>query len=74
MATVSGDPLVGTVARVVRNKGYAFVNVGEESYFLHGAELFETEFTALQEGDAVEFFPARSTKGLRAVNARKIWT
>lgn len=60
----------GTVARVVRDRGFCFLVNGDQDYFLHRSE-FDGEFEELKEGQTLRFTPTDTPKGLRACKATR---
>jgi len=63
----------GTIARLVKDRGFGFIaREGEEKdLFFHSNELKDVEFNALNEGDELTFEVAEGPKGLNAVNISK---
>jgi len=45
----------GRVHRLIRGKGFGFIQTEERQYFFHHSEVRETEFRRLMLGDVVEF-------------------
>src|SRR4030095_14364928 len=45
----------GTIHRLIRGKGFGFIQVDERQYFFHHSEGREIEFRKLSIGDVVEF-------------------
>lgn len=69
---VYGEPQVGTVARIVRERGFGFIRSGPTDYFFHQAD-YDGELERLQEKTVVTFIPTETPKGPRATNvARKL--
>lgn len=64
----------GTIARLVKEKGFGFISrEGEEKdLFFHSNELKDVTFEELNEGDKVSFEVAESPKGPNAVNVSRI--
>lgn len=62
----------GVVARIVREKGFGFIQ-GEdgEEYFFHKAETV-TAFNLITEGSKVSFEKDKGPKGLRAANVKLV--
>lgn len=66
MATVNG-----TIKRLVFDKGFGFVAVGEgDEYFFHQSACDQVAFDELREGQAVTFDAGAGPKGPRAENVR----
>lgn len=64
--------MFGTVKRINRDRGFAFITRPNESdVFLHVSGLVERgQFETLQDGQQVEFEPVDSEKGVRAEQVR----
>ncbi len=61
----------GTVARLVRDRGFGFVRSEDGAdVFFHRSALQGVEFESLTEGQAVEFDLERGEKGARAANMK----
>lgn len=62
----------GKIAKLVRDRGFGFISAedGKEIFF-HRSSLEGVDFTALEEGNGVEFNTETGPKGLRAVNVKK---
>jgi CspA family cold shock protein len=61
----------GTVARLVRDRGFGFVRTENGAdVFFHKSALQGVEFDRLSEGQAVEFDVEQGEKGARAVNLK----
>lgn len=67
---VFGDPTTGMIARIVPDKGFAFVRSGDRDYFLHHSD-FDGEFLSLREKMIVTFVPTDTPKGPRATQAER---
>ncbi len=68
MATMSG-----TIKRLVSDKGFGFVSVGEGSeYFFHQSACNSVQFDDLRECQAVTFEEGQGPKGPRAENVRLV--
>jgi len=67
-----GHDMTGTIKRINRDRGFAFVTRPHETdIFLHVSGLADrSQFDTLQEGQLVEFEPVESEKGWRATNVR----
>ncbi len=63
----------GTIKRIIRDRGFGFVNAenGKEVFF-HRSALEGENFDSLEEGADVEFETERGPKGLRAVNMKTV--
>lgn len=62
------NQITGTVARVVTDRGFAFVRSGDTDYFLHHSE-FDGEFNRLTQGTVISFTPINGPKGPRCAQA-----
>mgnify|MGYP003612209958 CR=1 FL=1 len=64
--------MVGTVKRINRDRGFAFITrLGEPDVFLHVSGMVDRgQFETLQDGQQVEFEPVDSEKGVRADQVR----
>ncbi len=61
----------GTIKRLVSDKGFGFVALGEGSeYFFHQSACNGVQFDDLREGQAVTFDAGEGPKGPRAENVR----
>jgi cold shock protein len=59
--------MMGTVKRLVREKGFGFLaDADGQEYFFHRSAVEGTTFDRLQEGETVGFEPKTSQKGPRA--------
>ncbi len=67
---VYGEPTTGTVERIVRDRGFAFVRAGKFDYFMHQTDLVG-DFLTLKEHMVVTFTPVETPKGLRACYAER---
>ena len=67
-----GEQSVGTVVRIVQDRGFAFVraNGGETDFFMHHSD-YSGEFIRLKVGQVVAFTPAETPKGPRACFVEK---
>lgn len=63
-----GEETTGTVARIVQDRGFAFIRSGDKDYFLHHSD-YEGEFLSLKEKMIVTFTPTETPKGPRACHA-----
>ena len=64
---------IGTLERIVADRGFAFLKVDGDAqdYFFHRSAWGEpTPFEQLVKGVRIEFVPASTTKGQRALGAR----
>jgi len=66
--SVSQPPLRGVVKRLVKDKGFGFLQsaTGGDDVFFHRSSLPAGEFDRLTEGDAVDYAASASPKGPRA--------
>lgn len=63
----------GTVKWFNDQKGYGFITVeGGSDVFVHHSAIQMNGFRTLNEGDRVEFDTETGSKGLQAVNVRKV--
>ncbi len=53
----------GTIHRLIRGKGFGFIQVEERQYFFHHSEVRGIEFRQLSLGDVVEFQPVEEEAG-----------
>ena len=67
---VYGEPLVGTVARVVRDRAFGFIRSGPVDYFFHQTD-YDGNFETISEETTVTFIPTETPKGPRATNVSK---
>ena len=63
----------GTIARLVKEKGFGFIKRDgqEKDLFFHSNEVVDTTFDSLNEGDRVSFEVGDSPKGPNATGVRK---
>jgi len=62
--------MIGTIKTLVRAKGYGFIRGADaHEYFFHQSAV--DDFSALHEGDTVQFVPGKSAKGPRAEDLSK---
>lgn len=62
---------VGTIKKLVEDKGFGFIETGsDKDMFFHCSAVTNAEFSALTEGDEVEFETGEGPKGPRAENVR----
>ena len=61
---------IGTIKRVVRDKGFGFIadDDQQQEYFFHSSACRGTRFDELREGQRVSFEVGQSAKGPRAEN------
>lgn len=57
---------IGTIARLVRDKGFGFIKVDAQEYFFHRSAV--SDYDGLTEGASVSFDGMNTMKGLRATN------
>lgn len=67
---VFGDPATGTIARIVQDRGFAFVRSGDKDYFMHHSD-YDGEFLSLREKMIVTFTPTETPKGPRATRVER---
>jgi len=68
-------PAIGTIARIVANRGFGFIrNDRGEEIFFHATTVENASFEALQEGQQVEFEsePDPRGRGERAAHVRPV--
>lgn len=53
----------GTIHRLIRGKGFGFIQTEERQYFFHHSEVRGLEFRQLSLGDIVEFQPVEEEPG-----------
>ena len=53
----------GTIHRLIRGKGFGFIQTEERQYFFHHSEVKSIEFRQLSVGDIVEFQPVEEEAG-----------
>jgi CspA family cold shock protein len=65
-------PIIGTIARLLTEKGFGFVRAGnEKEYFFHRTALIGAKFEELHSGQVVSFDPVDDAeKGPRAERVR----
>jgi CspA family cold shock protein len=64
-------PMIGTILRLVSEKGFGFVAAGDgNEYFFHQSACNGCQFDSLREGQAVTFEKGQGPKGPRAENVR----
>ena len=57
---------VGTIKKLVADRGFGFIKTERGDLFFHRSSLLETEFEDLREGDSVEYTEGSGPKGPRA--------
>lgn len=62
--------MIGTVKRLVRDRGFGFITTGDNEFFFHRSAVVDAFFEDLTEGTPVLFEPGQSTKGPRAEQVR----
>ncbi len=55
--------LVGTIKKLVHDKGFGFIKTDEGDLFFHMSVLQEARFEDLKEGQSVEYTEGRGPKG-----------
>jgi len=58
--------MTGTIARLVKDKSFGFINSGGVDYFFHRSAIRNCEFEDLHQGQEVTFEDTEGTKGPRA--------
>lgn len=58
--------MTGIVKRLIRDKGFGFIESGKSEFFFHRSALKNMNFEDLQEGQEVTFEEGEGTKGPRA--------
>jgi len=63
----------GTIARLVKDRGFGFISQDgqEKDLFFHANELKGVEYNDLKEGDPVTFEIADGPKGQNATNVSR---
>ncbi|MDE5587293.1 MAG: cold-shock protein [Bacilli bacterium] len=65
--------MVGRVKWFNNTTGYGFIHYNEnQDIFIHYSNILEDGFKTLEEGQLVEFELLETSKGLQALNIRKI--
>ena len=67
---VYSEPTNGIIARIVPDRGFAFIRAGQTDYFMHHSD-YNGEFLSLKEQMRVLFTPAQTPKGPRACLVEK---
>lgn len=62
--------LVGKVKWFNNEKGFGFVMANGTDYFVHFKEIQKDGYKSLKEGEAVQFVPDTSPKGMIARNVQ----
>jgi CspA family cold shock protein len=57
---------VGTIKKLVADRGFGFIKTERGDLFFHRSALQEAEFEDLREGDSVEYTEGSGPKGPRA--------
>jgi len=61
----------GKIKKLIQDRGFGFIATDDgKEIFFHRSSLAGVEFSALTEGNAVEFDTESGPKGLRAVNVK----
>lgn len=71
----SNEMAEGTIARLVTDKGFGFIDVGKgkgKDLFFHVSALDGVDFEDLSEGQKVTFTEGEGEKGPRAENVRVV--
>jgi CspA family cold shock protein len=61
---------VGTIKKLVADRGFGFIKTERGDLFFHRSSLQEAEFEDLHEGDSVEYTEGSGPKGPRAENVK----
>ena len=61
----------GTIKKLT-DKGFGFINTGEQDLFFHSSAVKGMEFDDLNEGQQVQYDRGEGPKGPRAENVRPI--
>lgn len=62
----------GTIKKLVRDKGFGFIEGERGDIFFHHSALIEARIEELQEGQRVDYEEGRGPKGPRAENVRLV--
>lgn len=63
------DKKVGTISNIICDRGFGFIEEEDGSnVFFHASAFPPGEFEELNKGDVVEFEPADTPKGPKAIN------
>ena len=60
----------GTIKKLVRDKGFGFINGESGELFFHRSAVEGAAFEELNEGDSVSYNEGQGPKGPRAENVR----
>lgn len=64
--------LTGTVARLVRARGFGFIKGPEDrQYFFHSSAVLDGTFNHMEEGEPVSFEEQHAAKGPRAEKVQR---
>ena len=58
--------MTGKVTRIVRDKGFGFIEASGREYFFHRTGVESARMEDISEGVSVKFEPTEGPKGLRA--------
>lgn len=61
---------VGTIKKLVADRGFGFIKTDHGELFFHMSALQEVRFEELQEGQSVEYTEGKGPKGPRAENVK----
>lgn len=64
--------IIGTIQNVIRQKGFAFVQAGGLTYFLHMSQVVDGSWALLESGVVVAFDPEQNARGLQAMRVRRV--
>jgi len=59
----SGQAMQGRIHRLIRGKGFGFIQTEDRQYFFHHSEVRDIEFRRLTLGDVVEFQGVEEAEG-----------
>ena len=63
---------VGTIKKVITDKGFGFIKGEQGDIFFHHSALVEITIESLREGQQVEYEEGRGPKGPRAENIKAV--
>lgn len=62
----------GIIKKIVSDKGFGFIETGNQELFFHSSSVKGAAFDDLQEGQTVEFTEGSGPKGPRADSVRPV--